>query len=455
MSATRNSAAALARVFSLASSPVYAVDDQRQIVYANEACAEWLRISTDSLVGQRCDYHSQMLDDPAAEAAATLCPPPEVFAGERTRARLTIAGGVSDEAARVAEFIPIGDTPSSCVGVIAIVHDDVEVPVANQNNAGHHELHSLLFEFRRMLGDHYALDHLAGNSPARARVRSQTQLAATTDAAVLIVGPRGSGRQHAARTIHVLSGSQARIVPLDCNVAPQGLVEHVVARASLEERRQSERDVLLLVDVDRLPSDGQATLAERLADESTDYRVIATSTEALDRLAEQGRFREDLACRLSVLTIELPSLRELSEDIPLLAQWFLEAENARGEKQLAGFSEAAMEMLLTYHWPGNLDELADVVHLAHRAAGDSLVEPDDLSQRLRMAADAAIQGDEQVATIDLDALLREIEMRLVREALAAADGNKSRAAKQLGMTRQRLYRRLVQLGLENNPDEDS
>ena len=430
--------------------PVYVVDQDRKVVFCNEPCAEWLGVPTEDLVGQQCNYHSS--PDCAADvaAAAALCPPPESLAGEASVAMLVSPRVDESRPTREAHFLPLGDTPASCVGVIAVVQED---PTAQTDvESWPAQLHTLLAESCRSRSKNYAIHRLAGRSPARRRVRDQIDLAATSNANVLIVGERGSGRQHVARTIHELSNGDARLVPLDCVVAPTGLLEHLVSRVSDAGRGSAERDILLLVEIDQLAPDAQATLAGQLDADDFPYRVIATSTEPLGLLATQGRFREDLAFRLAVLTIDLPKLADLGNDLPLLAQWYLEAENARGGKQLAGFAARAMEMLLSHQWPGNVSELAEVVRAAHHAADGPRVEPADLPAHLRLAADAAIQGTSDESPIDLEAFLADIELRLVRRALEAADGNKSHAAKMLGMTRQRLYRRLVQLGLEK-PEE--
>ena len=122
--------------------------------------------------------------------------------------------------------------------------------------------------------------------------------------------------------------------------------------------------------VDELPAEVQVQLADLLLRRPTAWRLVATAAEPLRELARRGKFRGDLAALLSTITIELPPLRERRDDLPLLAQLFLEDRNAAGVKQVGGFSAAALERLDAYGWPGNLDELAEVVAEAHgRAKG--------------------------------------------------------------------------------------
>jgi DNA-binding NtrC family response regulator len=174
---------------------------------------------------------------------------------------------------------------------------------------------------------------------------------------------------------------------------------------------------------------------------------LATARVPLQRLAAKGKFRTDLAYALSTLTIRLPSLKSRREDVPLLAQHFLEEKNAAGDKQLSGFAAAAMELLTTHDWPGNLDELATVVREACERAAGPQVQSADLPESLHLALHGAAHPLRELESIQLDEFLAEIEKELLQRALKASRGNKSKAAQMLGISRQRLLRRLAQLGL--------
>jgi DNA-binding NtrC family response regulator len=229
-----------------------------------------------------------------------------------------------------------------------------------------------------------------------------------------------------------------------------------LAALSAERPRPGEaRGTLLLNDADQLPREVQDEMARTLSAKSFPLRVIATSRQALGSLAAQGRYREPLASLLSTIVIELPPLAERRADLPLLAQILLEEVNSRGSKQLAGFSSEALDCLDAYSWPGNCDELAQMVAEAHQRAEGPYVESTDLPERIHLAAYAAAHPARIEESIVLDEFLGRIERELVSRALAQAKGNKTKAAKLLGMTRPRLYRRLVHLGLEEGPGEDS
>jgi DNA-binding NtrC family response regulator len=144
----------------------------------------------------------------------------------------------------------------------------------------------------------------------------------------------------------------------------------------------------------------------------------------------------------------MPPLAERTVDLPLLGQALLEGINAAGNKQVGGFTPEALDLLAGYAWPGNCDELTAVVAESHARAAGTEIGPRDLPKRLHLAADASHAPPRVTEPIHLEEFLARTERELIERALGRAKGNKSRAAKLLGLTRPRLYRRMVQLGLE-------
>jgi DNA-binding NtrC family response regulator len=291
------------------------------------------------------------------------------------------------------------------------------------------------------------------------RVQAQTALAAASQASVLIVGPPGSGREHVARAIHYGRDGQSPagepLVPLDCSLLASELLQSTIAALVRTKTREATAPATLLLNqADQLPPDMQRELPGLLTAAAGRVRVIATSRQPLADLAARGEYHGPLACLLSTIVIELPSLAQRIEELPLLAQFFLEQANCRGGKQLGGFTPEALDRLAGYSWPSNLDELEAVVREAHASAAGPEVTAADLPRRLQWAADAAVQARPEEPAIILDEFLAAIELELIQRALAQAKGNKAKAARLLGLTRPRLYRRLVQLGLEEPPEND-
>jgi DNA-binding NtrC family response regulator len=326
---------------------------------------------------------------------------------------------------------------------------DVSPPAGAEPEAAW--LHERLRSFHRRAAARLGVGRLLGDSLVMRRLRAQVAMAAGSTASVWIVGPPGSGRQRAAEAIHYgAEGAVGSLVPLDCAVLGGELVISTVH--TLAARRPSaERpagSTLLLVDVDLLPSDVQTSLAQTLCGRAFPLRLISTSRQAVEELIAAGKFRQDLGLTLSTISIHLPPLAERREDLPLVAQLFLEEVNLRGGKQVAGFTPEALDALDAYPWPGNLDELAAVVSLAHQRTKGPQIGVGDLPDEIHLAAAAAARPRKPEETIVLDEFLGRIERELIERALRRAKGNKARAARLLGLTRPRLYRRMVQLGLE-------
>jgi len=453
MARARSSTAELAKLLNSVAQPIYVLDDEQTLVFCNRACLDWVGRTAEELQGRRCAYHSNPEVSGLEAVAAGLCPPPPAMAGREMSGTVACLAADGRLCRRRARFLPLLSDPEEVIGLVAVV-DPEDLPesetaaAASPTEAA--RLHEQIRSFRHQAAARWSPDRLLGESPAMCRARAQIALAAGSEASVLVVGPPGSGRQHVAHSIHYArrGGSSGSLVPLACSVLGAELIRSTVA--ALADRRPSPeqpgRGTLLLNDADQLPAEVQAELAEVFSGKSFPLRLIATARRPLLELPREG-YREDLAAVLSTVVIELPPLSERRGDLPMLAQLFLEEANQRSTKQVAGFSPEALDRLDQYPWPGNVDELAQVVARAHQRAEGPQIGVADLPERIHLAADAAAHPRRSPETIVLDEFLGRIERELIRRAMARAKGNKTRAAKLLGMTRPRLYRRLVRLGL--------
>jgi len=472
MAGKRITATALARMLNQSPCPVYVLDDDLRIVFLNEACHQWLGPAAESLVGRCCVYYTGRRDQPAENLAAALCPPPEVLVAREvaTFLRIERPAGSPAVSRRPVRFVPLCLESTELIAIVAIVgpedadpqepHSEALTGAVVSRPAGSAEsgpteaiqLHEQLQRFRAEVAVRYGADRLIGNTPAMRRAREQVELAAQSRCSVLLVGPPGSGRQHLARAIHYGARPEqaGSLVPLACAVLGPELIHSTVTalarQGALGER--ASRSTLLLNDVDQLAPEDQAQLAAELCSRAFPLRLISTARVSLDELARRRQFRDDLAAALSTLVIELPPLAARREDLPLLAQMFLEQLNARTGRQRTGFTPEAMDLLVAYGWPGNLDELAEVVAQSHQQADSTMIRPEDLPQKIHLAESAARYPSRRPEKIVLDEFLGRVERELIRRALAQAKGNKARAARLLGLSRARLYRRMTQLGLE-------
>jgi len=451
----------LGRLLDEVGQPLYVLDAEATIVFANRACLDWVGQKAEDIQGQRCAYHSSPQASGPAAVAAGLCPPPEALAGQEMSGIVACTSAEGGLSRRRARFIPLA-RGEDFAGLVALVEPGElsEADAATVGQAGNlpHEnseaarLHEQVRTFRQHAAATYRADSLAGDSLAMRRARAQVEVAAKSRASVLVVGPPGSGRQHAARAIHYGNAKEPRgpLVPLACSVIEEDLIVSTVAAIAARKPppEAAGGGTLLLSDADTLSPAVQAELARLLGAKAFPLRVIATSQHPLVELARQGKYREDLAHLLATLAIELPPLCDRRGDLPLLLQLFLEEANARSEKQLSGFSPEAFDCLEAYPWPGNVDELVRVVNQSHERAAGPQIALGDLPDQIHLAASAAAHPRRVEETIVLDEFLTGVEKELLQRAMARAKGNKTKAAKLLGVSRPRLARRLVQLGLE-------
>ena len=447
--------------------PVYALDEQRRIVACNCACAEWLGLTAVQLIGQRCDFAANEAASTEQAAAAALCPPPAVFLGSPASGQVVWKNASGEIVRRPAMFVPLRtEEPAAVFAVLGAVEVEEGIESAEPENAQSADLHLRLQQLARRMRSRYRLDRLVGNSSAIRRVREQVAVAIASNVKVLIVGPKGSGREHIARTIIQADQPdlERSILPVDCETLDLDLLKASISSLPRgdKSRQKTIESTLLLLNVDRLAPELQSELMAILRDPAFAGRVLATANRPLLELAAGGAFVRDLAFELSTIVVELPALRDRREDIPLLAQRMVEEHNADGGRQLAGFSPAALDRLASLPWVGNVEELSAVVREACQAVSSVWIGESDLPARVRAIVAAGLHPRREPETIDLDAFLLEVEKELMERAMRQAKGNKAHAARLLGVSRNRLLRRLEQLGLitreeptiEFHPEED-
>ena len=371
--------AELAKLFNAARQPIYVLDEDFTIVFLNRACQEWLGTAAEGLLGRTCAYHSSPAVGTSEAIAAALCPPPASLSGEICTATVARVADDGTSIKRRARFLPIGGVGEDALGVLAVLDAADRSPDSAAEQASEPAgtdpiaLHEALRRFRQEVAARFRADRLVGQGPAMRLARRQVELAAASRSSVLLVGPPGSGRRHLAAAIHYggkgvgslfpPNAPSSELTPLDCALLGGDLLEAAgaaIARAMSRGEDASSRTVLFHR-IDELPAEIQTQLADFLARQSIEARLMATAAEPLLDLARRGAFHAGLAALLSTITIELPPLARRRDDLPLLAQLFLEEQNAAGSRQIGGFSQAALDRLDAYAWPGNLDELSEVV----------------------------------------------------------------------------------------------
>jgi DNA-binding NtrC family response regulator len=317
-------------------------------------------------------------------------------------------------------------------------------------------------ELREALGQRYQFENIIGSSPAMQEIFATIMRVAPTRATVLLAGESGVGKDMIARAIHQHSPRKDRpFVKINCTAIPENLMESELfgyekgaftgANISKPGKfEQANTGTVMLDEIGDVPASVQVKLLrilqerefERLGSnktQQTDVRVIAATNVDLRAALEQGTFREDLYYRLNVVPMNIPPLRERKEDIPYLVDHFV--------KKFGGqISEGALDRLVSYHWPGNVRELENVIERSILLAKGPRVEADDIKIEAGVGRSRPAVSAE--AFLPEGMTLDQYEQSIIREALKRANGNKSQAARLLGLTRNALRYRLTQMGIE-------
>ncbi len=441
---------AIARCLESSPLPAYLLDERRKMVFANQSLADWLDIKKESLAGQKCDYHSESARKPDKATIYGLAVPPTAYEGIASLGQVhrgDSSEGVPADSMAVM-FWPISDSKENVVGVLVLAtqgsHD-----FASARSAEHpEELHAALARLRASYFDAFSLERLVGESASIQRIREQVTLAIKCTARVLIAGSAGSGCSRIARMIHSARVGNPSLVPLDCAINDAEMLRGTLT-SFIQRYAEMETDAppsLMLANVDQLNADAQKELAGFLTIDELGIQTLAVSNVPFDRLLEDG-FRSDLAIRLSAILIEVPPLAQRKDDIPQLVQSIVEHYNVDSSNQLMGFEEEALDQLVAYPWPGNEDELESVVLKCAENADSPFILAEALPSEIRMGLDAVVNPVSEPESIDLDAFLKDVERDLIQRALGRAKGVKAEAARMLGISRNKLLRKLSSLGL--------
>jgi two-component system, NtrC family, response regulator AtoC len=324
---------------------------------------------------------------------------------------------------------------------------------------------------RSQLEERYRIDGLIGRSRVMRDLFQLLETVASTSSTVLITGETGTGKELAARAIHHNSARRAaRFVAINCSAIPETLLEaelfgHVrgafTGAVGTRQGRleQAHKGTLFLDEVGTMSPALQAKLLrvlqerefERVGDSNTiriDVRVIAATHSDLARMVSAGTFREDLYYRLNVLPVQLPPLRDRREDIPLLAQHFLQRSAAETSRAALTVSQEAMRRLMAYRWPGNVRQLENTLERALAfSQGRTSIDVGDLPPDLQEdgAPDNHVETWLPEDGIDFERYIEGVELSLIRRSLERTRGNKRQAARLLNLKRTTLIEKLKRL----------
>lgn len=423
---------------------VFTVDSQWRITSFNRAAEEITGIDRSEALGRPCSevFRSSMCENDCS-LRKTL---------ETGNAIINKTGFVIDKHGR---RIPISvstavlrDSNGKIIGGAETFRDLSEVEVLRQELSG-----------RCRIGD------LISHSPVMRKICDLVPMVAASVSTVLINGETGTGKELLARAIHGM-GTRAKkpFVAVNCGALPDTLLESELFgyrkgafTGATQDKpglfARADGGTLFLDEIGEISPALQVRLLRVLQDhtyeplgatrtETTDARVIVATHRDLGELVKSGGFREDLFFRINVIRLELPPLRRRKEDIPLLAEYFIERFNRLQHKNISALTPAALEILMAHDWPGNIRELENVVERAFVICAGPLIEVTHLPEELTGQKVAGLTNGGFEAAIELAA------RQSILTALQNCNGNCQAAARKLGIHKTTLYRKMKSLGLD-------
>ena len=344
-----------------------------------------------------------------------------------------------------------------------------ELLVAIERASRHRALQGEVKRLRQMVSGAQGFEDMLGSSAAMKAVQDLISRVADSDSTVLISGESGTGKELVAKALHRRGKRRdGPFVAINCAAMPEALLESELfghAKGAFTDARAAKRGLfveasggtLFLDELGELPLSMQPKLLRALEERTVrpvggstevpfDVHLVTATNRDLETTVAEGRFRDDLFYRINVVRVELPPLRARGHDILLLAQHFVERFATKNGRRVVGLSSAVAKKLLAYAWPGNIRELQNCIEQAVALARYDEIAVDDLPERIRdyRPANILVVGEDPSELVPLEV----VERRYILRVLEAAGGNKSVAARILGLDRKTLYRKIRELGLQ-------
>ena len=328
------------------------------------------------------------------------------------------------------------------------------------------ELNLYKDEFKKVNSAKYSLDSIISESKSMHKIKELTKRTAKTNSNVLILGESGTGKELFAHAIHSISRrSNAPFIKVNCGAIPYELLESELfgyeegsftgakKGGKIGKFKAADGGTIFLDEIGDLPMNMQVKLLRVLQDkeierigsnssEKVDVRIITATNRDLEEMVSEGKFRLDLYYRLNVLTIKVPPLRERKDDIPILSEYLIQKISRRENIRVDRISDSALEYLKRYNWPGNVRELENILERAINFLDEeTVIKPEHLPSKI-----TGIMRKKKIRTLKLT--LEEVERQAIIDSLIFSNGNKTKAASILDISRTSLYEKIDKYNIE-------
>ncbi len=433
-------------------------DNDCRIRFINRTYADYLGVSQDEVIGR-----------PITDYIAGSRVPNVVETGQPELGFKCSVGEGKEKKVLIVNRMPVRGMDGSRIGVLSqsLFSDIGELKdLSERLEQLEQKVNVYREKIKSVFSSRYGFEDIKGESQAMERAKEVLKHYAQTDAPVLLQGATGTGKELFAHALHQESRrSKGPFVSINCAAIPLELFESELFGYAAGAFSGAQRDgkmgqieladkgTLFLDEIADMPLPAQTKLLRVLEDKvvyrvgsvsgkRVDFRLVAASNRDLRTRIEEGAFREDLFYRLNTLIVRIPPLRERKSDIPLLVRHFLD----RLDRRSLSCTDAAMNALMNYPWPGNIREMKNVIEQASMLCKGSAIDTSDLPPELATRS-FELPGSQTEARGDTTSKLSDHEQRLIETTLEESSWNMARTAKQLGISRATLYEKVRKFGL--------
>lgn len=434
----RSSKSTLFQVLNSAQCPLYVVNAQGQVLFANEPLCNWIGLDFEQIQTATCSPSAVPLPAQPDDAIRGLAIPPSAFQEPFSRGKVFRTAADRHLIWRAASFVRLDGNQDMPGNVLTVLHhsdeDSSSIPESPEP-----WLRQLLAELKSSQTSVSGIERFLGTSPSAQRLNQQISAACELKNNLMITGPLGAGLEKLGALIHDNRHAEEStpITKIHCAMADAPGIQNTIVQTQGSGGQRREGDWFMLIEPEKLTPEAANELSGflQLPRHNLNFISISAHPEQIDPRIESY---------LTVLRVDVVPLCDRKSDIPVLASYFLKRHC---DNNLVEFDNVSQQMLVDYDWPNDIQELEQTIAAVDANHEGDSIGPEQLPDRFQHALQAQQIGNSSVPIIDLNAYLASIETELIQRAMNKANHNKAKACKLLGISRAKLGRRIQVLGI--------